>query len=97
VIPVTASFSNINSNRSKRENIVVKKLVAIGEIVLGFAIVVGGGVAGVAWLGFCFGTVIIGIALLFIEPMILLAPFLIGLSFGGALVASGYNAYSAQT
>ena len=68
-----------------------KKLVAIGTILLGVAIILGGVTAGVAWLAFCFGNVIIGLAILFIEPMILLAPFMFCFSAGGALVIMGYE------
>ncbi len=47
-------------------------------------------VAEVAWLGFCFGTVIIGVLMIFLAPLILFAPLTIGFSSGLALWGSGF-------
>jgi len=51
---------------------------------------IGGGTAGVAWLAFCFGSVIIGILLLFFAPAILLLPFEVAI-YGIALIKNGAN------
>jgi len=47
---------------------------------------VGGVVVQAAWLGVCFGTVIIGILLIFIAPGILFFPFTFCLAFGLAII-----------
>ena len=49
-------------------------------------IYIGGIVAEIAWLGFCFGTIIIGIALLILAPNILFAPMVIAMG-----IAEGVN------
>jgi len=49
---------------------------------------IGGGMAGIAWLAFCFGSVIIGILLLFFAPQILLLPFLVA-GHGISLIQNG--------
>jgi len=36
---------------------------------------IGGGIAAVAWVVFCFGTVIVGVLLLMFAPGVLYAPF----------------------
>lgn len=59
------------------------------NVVAGIALYIGGTIAGVAWLAFCFGTVIIGVLLLIFSPGILFAPFLFGFSMGTALIAVG--------
>lgn len=60
----------------------------IFQIFLGIGIVIFSISLGIAWLGFCFGTVIIGIALLLIAPHVLLFPF--GFTMLGTMyIASG--------
>ncbi len=44
----------------------------------------------VAWLAFCFGSVIVGLLLLFFMPLALLAPLAIGVP-GSALFVSGID------
>lgn len=44
---------------------------------------------GIAWLALCFGTVIVGIAILLLAPGILFLPFTWGLTLATALIASG--------
>lgn len=51
--------------------------------ILALAFLIGGVVAEIAWLGFCFGTVVIGIALLFIAPKVLLAPMVMSFELAG--------------
>lgn len=56
-------------------------------MLLGAGLIIGGILVEITWLGVCFGTVIIGLALLFIAPEILLAPFSFGLVSGLAVIA----------
>ncbi len=65
--------------------------MCIVKIILGAAFIVGGIIAEVAWLGICFGTVILGVVLLIFAPTILFAPFTIGLTGGLAFFASCNN------
>jgi hypothetical protein len=58
-------------------------------IAFGAAIIFGGVALEIAWLIFCFGSVIIGIALLFLAPGILIAPFLAASTIGGGFISSG--------
>lgn len=57
--------------------------------IIGVALMIGGVIAEIAWLGVCFGTVIIGVLLLFFAPGILLAPLLFCISIGTAFIAAG--------
>jgi len=60
------------------------------QVVLGLAIIIGAGAAGIAWVAACFSTVIIGILLPLFAPSILLFPF--GLAvYGIAYVDSGFR------
>lgn len=65
------------------------RLNGYGLIAVGSAIIFGGVLIEVAWLIFCFGTVIVGIALLILAPAILIAPFLALSVIGGGFVSSG--------
>lgn len=49
-------------------------LKGIVQIAIGLALIVGGALAGIAWLTLCFGTVVIGIVLLLLAPHILVLP-----------------------
>jgi hypothetical protein len=60
------------------------------RIIIGFGLMICGGMAGIAWLGFCFGSVIIGILLLIFAPQILLLPFLVA-GHGISLIQNGAN------
>ena len=60
----------------------------IFRIIIGFGLMIGGGMAGVAWLAFCFGSVIIGILLLIFAPQILMLPFLVA-GHGISLIQNG--------
>lgn len=61
------------------------------RLIIGTAFIVGGVIAQVAWLGVCFGTVIIGIILIFVAPGILFFPFTFGLLHGLAIINAGKN------
>jgi hypothetical protein len=59
------------------------------RLIIGIAFIVGGVIAQVAWLGVCFGTVIIGVLLIFVAPGILFFPFTLGLLYGLAIIKGG--------
>lgn len=62
--------------------------MCIFKMILGAGFIIGGILVEIAWLGVCFGTVILGIILLIFAPGILFAPFNIGLVGGLAFFAS---------
>ena len=62
--------------------------MCIFKLILGAGFIIGGILLEIAWLGVCFGTVIVGFLLLLFAPEILLAPFSFGLVGGLALIAS---------
>jgi hypothetical protein len=68
-----------------------QKFLGLGLLVCGVLMILGGLAAEVAWLTFCFGTVIIGILLLVFSPAILFLPFtmvtLAGTAFWGTGLA----------
>lgn len=64
------------------------RVLGLAIMLVGAAIFLLGIAAGVAWIVFCFGTVIIGLILLFFLPAILFAPFGI-CSIGGPLFIIG--------
>ena len=66
-----------------------KKLVGLLFLLCGIAVFVGAIAAEIAWLGFCFGTVIIGILLLFLAPTVLLLPVNVGFVTGMAIWGAG--------
>jgi hypothetical protein len=70
-----------------------KKFWASLAVLLGSSVVIGSVIVWFAWLAFCFGTVIVGIALLFLAPAILIAPLLIGGRFGLSLIAVGIEGF----
>jgi hypothetical protein len=60
------------------------------QLFFGLVLLIGGGMAGVSWLAFCFGSIIIGVILLFVAPNILFLPF--GLSVYGFMhIEAGYR------
>ena len=61
------------------------------KLALGLALIVAAFAAEASWLGFCFGTVVIGIAMIFIAPLLLIAPFNFLYSPGRGFVNSGLN------
>ena len=69
-----------------------KIVLRIALFLVGVALVVLGVVAQVAWLGLCFGTVIIGIAMLIFAPRLLILPFNFIITPGFLMVIGGYLA-----
>lgn len=66
-----------------------KKLIGLLFLLCGIAVFAGAIAAEIAWLVFCFGTVIIGILLLFLAPAILFFPVNIGFVTGMAIWGAG--------
>ena len=65
------------------------------QVSLGIAIIIGFGAAGIAWVGACFATVIVGILLSIFAPHILLFPFGIAMH-GIAYIESGFRFMSGK-
>ncbi len=59
------------------------------QILGGLGLWVGSITIGVAWVTFCFGTIVIGVLLLLLAPGILLAPFTLGIPIGTAMLVVG--------
>ncbi len=66
-----------------------KKLMGLLFLLTGIGVFVGTIAAEIAWLGFCFGTIIIGVLLLFFAPAILFFPAQIGFVTGMAIWTGG--------
>ncbi len=66
-----------------------KKFLGLVFIISGVVMMVGAVAAQIAWLGLCFGTVIIGVLMLFFAPFLLFAPFTLLFGTGTALWGSG--------
>lgn len=71
-----------------------KKILGLIFVLVGVAMMIGAVVAEIAWLGVCFGTVIIGIVMLFFAPLLLFAPFTFLFVTGTALWGSGLTMLS---
>lgn len=67
-----------------------KWLLGLLLILSGVLLMIGAVAAQIAWLGLCFGTVIIGILMLFFAPFLLFAPFTFLFGTGTALLGSGF-------
>ena len=65
------------------------RLFGLLVMLAGCLIFVGAAVVEVMWLGFCFGTVIVGFFLLFTMPLLLVSPIAIGFVLGTAVFAKG--------
>lgn len=65
------------------------KLYGLALMILGGLIVIGAAIVEVMWLGFVFGTLLVGIFLLFVMPTLLIAPFVIGFGSGSAIFLTG--------
>jgi len=65
-------------------------LIGIISIIAGIAVWGVAITAALSWLAFCFGSVIIGVVLLFVAPYILFAPIAIGMP-GSALLVYGMD------
>jgi hypothetical protein len=61
------------------------------DIVIGLVVLFGGGALGIAWIVFCFGTVIVGLLLLFLAPWVLFSPLTLCIAFGGAMIRNGWG------
>jgi len=70
-----------------------KKFWGVIALLLGSTVVVGSIAIWIAWLAFCFGTVIVGLALLFLAPAVLIAPLVIGGGYGLKLIAIGMEGF----
>ena len=70
-----------------------RKFWALLAILLGSSVVLGSVMVWAAWLAFCFGTVIVGLALVFLAPALLAAPLLVGGGFGLKLIAIGMEGF----
>ena len=62
--------------------------MCVFRVILGAGFIIGGILLEITWLGICFGTVILGLVLLFFAPEILFIPISFGLTIGLALIAS---------
>lgn len=69
----------------------MEKLYGLVLMILGGLIVIGAAITEVAWLGFCFGTIIVGLLLLFFMPGLLFAPFNIGFLVGSPIFINGLD------
>jgi len=58
-------------------------------ILAGLLVWIAGFSIGLAWLGLCFGTVIIGLIMLFCFPTVLFLPFSIPFGIGNMLISAG--------
>lgn len=67
----------------------MQRIAGALQILGGLGLWVLGVTAGVAWVTFCFGTIVIGILLLLVAPGVLLAPFTLGMGSGTAMMALG--------
>lgn len=65
----------------------IRKLIGLSFISLGIFL-------EVLWLGVCFGTVVVGIALLIFAPQILFLPFTFFLVLGMAFLKNPNQSYS---
>ncbi len=66
-----------------------KKLLGLIFILSGVLLMIGAVAAEIAWLGLCFGSVIIGILMVFFAPLLIFAPFTLLFGTGTALWGSG--------
>ena len=67
------------------------KIYGVSLIIAGGIAFIAGVIAGVAWITFCFGSIVIGVILLFVAPPVLIAPFAVGNATCGALIIAGKN------
>ncbi|EXF96321.1 hypothetical protein HK44_021605 [Pseudomonas fluorescens HK44] len=68
----------------------MKKLLGLVILLCGLGVFVGAVAVEIAWLGFCFGTVIIGILLLTFASDLLLFPISIGFTAGTVIWVAGF-------
>lgn len=65
--------------------------MCIIKVIIGILIIIGAIILEALWLGVCFGSVILGIILLFFAPHILFIPFSLGLAIGVGIIISCNN------
>jgi len=63
-------------------------MLKILKVLIGISLIIGGGIVEIMWLGVCFGTVVLGIALLIFAPHVLFLPWNIAFLAGVAFIAS---------
>ncbi len=73
-----------------------KKLMGLLFVLCGVGMIVGAFIIEAAWLGLLFGTVVIGIAMLFFAPLLVMAPFFFLFGIGSTLLGSGMAMISAE-
>lgn len=61
---------------------------------MGIGVVIGALIGQVLWLTFCFGTVVVGIILLFTMPAILIAPAAAGVPAGVLMFGHGFELWT---
>jgi hypothetical protein len=66
-----------------------RKFIGWSMVLGGLGLIIGSVIVWVLWLGFCFGTVIVGIAMLFLAPALLIAPLVIGGGAGITMLGAG--------
>lgn len=71
-----------------------KKLLGLLFILSGVGFMGGAFLVQALWLGFIFGTVVIGILMLFLAPLLVMAPFFFLFGTGTALFGSGMQMIS---
>jgi hypothetical protein len=67
----------------------VQKIKGAFQILCGVGLWIFGIAIGVSWIGFCFGTIVVGVLLLLLAPWLLLLPFTFGTTPGTAMIALG--------
>ncbi|MCK7632778.1 MULTISPECIES: hypothetical protein [unclassified Shewanella] len=70
------------------------KILGLIFIICGVLMMIGAVAAEIAWLGLCFGTVIVGVLMLFFAPLLLFAPFTLLFATGTALWGTGITMIS---
>ena len=63
-------------------------MICLVKFIIGAGFIIGGIILEISWLALCFGTVIVGIALLIFAPHVLFIPFSVGTTIGMGLIAS---------
>jgi hypothetical protein len=66
-----------------------KKFLGLLFVLSGVGLVIGAFVIEAAWLAFIFGTVVIGVLMLFLTPLLVMAPFFFLFGTGTTLLSSG--------
>ena len=78
-----------NTRYTVNKEVNMPTLKGLAKIVIGIAMMIGAITAEIAWLGFCFGTVVVGVILLLTFPLLLLTPFIFLWSPGWQLIHNG--------